>query len=34
MIPLLFTQVHCLHNNQVLLVKRNKEPNLGLWVAP
>jgi 8-oxo-dGTP diphosphatase len=31
---LLFTQVHCLHNNHVLLMKRNKEPNLGLWVAP
>ena len=34
MTPLLYTQVHCLHRNQVLLMKRNKEPNLGLWVAP
>lgn len=34
MILPLFTQVHCLHDNQVLLMKRNKEPNLGLWVAP
>lgn len=31
---LLFTQVHCLRDDQVLLMKRNKEPNLGLWVAP
>jgi len=34
MTPLLFTQVHCLREDQVLLMKRNKEPNLGLWVAP
>jgi 8-oxo-dGTP diphosphatase len=34
MAPLLFTQVHCLNNDRVLLMKRNKEPNLGLWVAP
>ncbi len=34
MTPLLFTQVHCLRDDQVLLMKRNKEPNLGLWVAP
>ena len=34
MTALLYTQVHCLHDNQVLLMKRNKEPNLGLWVAP
>ena len=31
---LLFTQVHCLRGDQVLLMQRNKEPNLGLWVAP
>jgi 8-oxo-dGTP diphosphatase len=31
---LLFTQVHCLHNDQVLLMKRNRQPNLGHWVAP
>jgi len=31
---LLFTQVHCVRDNQVLLMKRNKEPNYGLWVAP
>ena len=30
----LYTQVHCLHDGKVLLMKRNKEPNLGLWVAP
>jgi 8-oxo-dGTP pyrophosphatase MutT (NUDIX family) len=30
----LFTQVHCVCNNHVLLMKRNKEPNYGLWVAP
>jgi 8-oxo-dGTP diphosphatase len=30
----LYTQVHCLRDGQVLLMKRNKEPNLGLWVAP
>lgn len=34
MTPFLYTQVHCLRDNQVLLMKRNKEPNLGLWVAP
>jgi len=34
MAPQLFTQVHCLDNNRVLLMKRNKEPNLALWVAP
>jgi 8-oxo-dGTP diphosphatase len=31
---LLFTQVYCLGDNRALLMKRNKEPNLGLWVAP
>jgi len=30
----LFTQVHCVRTNQLLLMKRNKEPNYGLWVAP
>lgn len=34
MAPLLYTQVHCLRDDQVLLMKRNKEPNLGQWVAP
>lgn len=34
MTSLLYTQVHCLHGGQVLLMKRHKEPNLGLWVAP
>jgi 8-oxo-dGTP diphosphatase len=34
MAPMLYTQVHCVDNNRVLLMKRNKEPNLGLWVAP
>ncbi len=32
--PILGTLVYCLRNNQVLLMCRNKEPNLGLWVAP
>jgi 8-oxo-dGTP diphosphatase len=31
---LLYTQVHCLRDGQVLLMLRHKEPNLGLWVAP
>jgi 8-oxo-dGTP diphosphatase len=31
---LLYTQVHCLRDDQVLLMQRHKEPNLGLWVAP
>ncbi len=30
----LFTQVYCLQGEQVLMMKRNKQPNLGLWVAP
>ena len=34
MAPLLYTQIHCLREGQILLMKRNKEPNLGLWVAP
>lgn len=32
--PILSTLVYCLENRQVLLMRRNKEPNLGLWVAP
>ena len=32
--PILSTLVYCLNNSQVLLMRRNKEPNLGLWVAP
>ncbi len=32
--PILSTLVYCLDNGQVLLMRRNKEPNLGLWVAP
>lgn len=31
---MLYTLVHCLRSNQVLMMKRNKEPNLGLWVVP
>jgi ADP-ribose pyrophosphatase YjhB (NUDIX family) len=34
MISPLYTQVHCLRAGQVLLMRRRKEPNLGLWVAP
>jgi 8-oxo-dGTP diphosphatase len=34
MAVLLYTQVHCVRDRCVLLMKRNKEPNLGLWVAP
>lgn len=34
MIPVLCTQVHCLTGGQILLMRRNKQPNLGLWVAP
>lgn len=30
----LFTQVHCVRDSRILLMKRNKEPNYGLWVAP
>ena len=32
--PIPSTMVYCLENDQVLLMKRNKVPNLGLWVAP
>jgi 8-oxo-dGTP diphosphatase len=31
---MLYTQVHCIRADRVLLMLRNKEPNLGLWVAP
>ena len=34
MTPVLTTLVYCLQNGQVLLMKRHKEPNRGLWVAP
>src|SRR5512144_1441434 len=30
----LFTQVYCVRDECILLMKRNKEPNYGLWVAP
>ena len=32
--PILCTQVHCLAGGQILLMHRNKPPNLGMWVAP
>ncbi len=32
--PILSTLIYCLENDRVLLMRRNKEPNLGLWVAP
>jgi ADP-ribose pyrophosphatase YjhB (NUDIX family) len=32
--PILCTMIYCLARDQVLLMRRNKEPNLGLWVAP
>ncbi len=34
MLPLLFCQVYCVRDNQILLIERKSEPNLGLWVAP
>jgi 8-oxo-dGTP diphosphatase len=34
MTPMLYAPVHCLRSNQVLMMNRNKEPNLGLWVPP
>ena len=34
MTPVLTTLVYCLQNGKVLLIKRHKEPNRGLWVAP
>ena len=32
--PVLTTMVYCIKDGSVLLMLRNKEPNLGLWVAP
>jgi len=32
--PILSTLVYCLDRDRVLMMRRNKEPNLGLWVAP
>lgn len=32
--PILSTMVYCLRAGEVLLMRRHKEPNLGLWVAP
>jgi 8-oxo-dGTP diphosphatase len=32
--PILSTLIYCLDRGRVLLMRRNKEPNLGLWVAP
>ena len=32
--PILSTLIYCIDGGQVLLMRRNKEPNLGLWVAP
>lgn len=34
MTPILTTLVYCLRDGNTLLLQRNKEPNLGLWVAP
>ena len=34
MTPILTTLVYCLRDGDTLLLLRNKEPNLGLWVAP
>lgn len=34
MTPRLYAQVFCLRSHHVLMMKWNKEPNLGLWVAP
>ena len=31
---LLGTLVYALRDNDVLVMRRNKEPNLGLWIAP
>ncbi len=33
MTPILATLVYCLRDGKVLLMKRHKEPNLGLWVG-
>ena len=32
--PILATMVYCIKGGDVLLMLRNKEPNLGLWVGP
>jgi 8-oxo-dGTP diphosphatase len=32
--PILATMTYCLRNGQVLLMRRNKEPNLDLWIGP
>ena len=32
--PILTTMIYCLQANNVLLMFRNKEPNMGLWVGP
>ena len=32
--PILFSQIYCIDNEKILLLRRTKEPNLGLWVAP
>ncbi len=32
--PTLGTLIYCLRDHRVLLMRRRKEPNLGLWVAP
>ncbi len=32
--PVLTTMVYCVKDGKVLLMLRNKEPNLGLWVGP
>jgi 8-oxo-dGTP diphosphatase len=34
MTPILSTLIYCLRDNKTLLMRRHKEPNLGLWVAP
>lgn len=34
MTPILSTLVYCLRDGDVLVMRRRKEPNLGLWVAP
>jgi 8-oxo-dGTP diphosphatase len=32
--PILFSQIYCIKKGKVLLLRRTKEPNLNLWVAP
>lgn len=34
MMPILTTLVYCLQDGKTLLLRRKKEPNRGLWVAP